>query len=115
MTRLRPEEQAKRRDEVVHYLRTMAHRQIRLATEFLEQADRLDDAERADADRGHTFRFSVALRGSTIVTGDAHHRDAEDFELIPNAVEVRAWDLPAALAIAAALPLAVWYPEGDEG
>lgn len=67
-----------------------------------------------DPDNGHTFRISVDSRGSYMVVGDEHHSDAGDFHGIPHVLEIRAWDLPAALAKAAALPLSAWHREGDE-
>ena len=111
MTKPTPTERASNRAETAAYLRSMAQRQIGLAVEFAQQAERFEDRELLDADRGHTFRITVELRGSTIVTGDEHHRDEPGFEPLPHAVEVRAWSLRDALAQATVLPLTAWYDE----
>lgn len=58
-------------------------------------------------DDGHTFRLTVSSRGSYSVVGDEHPTDALDFGT-PWAMDVRAWNLPAALAKAAEKPLDAW-------
>lgn len=65
-------------------------------------------------DDGHTFRISVAVRGSSLTVGDEHHRDAGDFEDLETSVEVRAWNLSEALVEASLLSLDHWFPEEDE-
>lgn len=62
---------------------------------------------------GHTFRITIESRGSYGVVGVSGHTDAEEFAGGARTVEVRAWDLPAALRKAAALPLATWFAEDD--
>lgn len=62
---------------------------------------------------GHTFRVSVECRGSSSVVGVEGHTDAEDFEPLPRAVEVRAWNLTDALSRAANRPLSDWFPDED--
>jgi hypothetical protein len=57
---------------------------------------------------GHTFRIRVESRMSSSVQGEEGHTDADWFDEHGTGVEVRAWDLPAALRKAAALPFAVW-------
>lgn len=62
------------------------------------------------ADDGHTFRISVETRGSFGVVGEPHHTDAEWWGA-PFVREMRAWDLPQALRVAATLPLSSWAVE----
>lgn len=61
-------------------------------------------------DQGHTFRFSLSMRGSARV-GDGPYEDAPSFHPTHKVVEVRAWNLREALEKASALPLAAWFPE----
>lgn len=56
---------------------------------------------------GHTFHIEVASRGSYAVVGEPGHTDADHFGP-PMTLDVRAWDLPAALRKAAAVPLNEW-------
>lgn len=114
MTKLTPEEWQARNERTVAYLRHMAQQQRELAIEFAQQADRWDTAPTVNADRGHTWRISVELRGSSIVKGDEHHHDAPTFKPLQRSVDVRAWSLSAAFARAAALPLSSWFDEDDE-
>jgi len=101
------------RAEIAAYLRSMAQRERELAVEFDQQAARYEDPVEVEADAGHTWRIAVELRGSSSVVGDEHHRDAPTFDRL-EVVEVRAWNLRAALAAAAALPLSAYFPEDDE-
>lgn len=57
-------------------------------------------------DDGHTFRISYQIRGSSMVVGDEHHTDAPAFSGIVTTVEVRAWDLKAALRKVLDMPFA---------
>lgn len=65
-------------------------------------------------DAGHTFRITVASRGSYRVAGDKHHHDSPSFFDPSHAVDVRAWDLRTALHMVAELPLDDWFPEGAQ-
>lgn len=65
------------------------------------------------ADEGHTFEITWRLRGSSKVTGDAHHNDS-DYWSDPIQTIVRAWDLRSALHQAAELPFSVLMGEPDE-
>lgn len=64
-------------------------------------------------DRGHTFRVGVEIRGSSRV-GDEPHRDASTFQPLSRPVEVRAWNLRAALQSAALLSLSAWSIPDEE-
>lgn len=59
-------------------------------------------------DDGHTFRLHVLSRMSSTIVGEEHHTDAPNFGRAALTLDVRAFDLPAALRKAAALPLAEW-------
>lgn len=65
-----------------------------------------------EADEGHTFEFTVRLRGSSKVTGEEHHEDAPQFDTL-EVQTVRAWSLPAAIKKLQELPLGAWFPDED--
>lgn len=68
----------------------------------------------ADPELGHTFRISVVSRGSYGIGVGGQHSDADAFDGVPWAVEVRGWSLSEALERAARLPLWAWAePAGD--
>lgn len=69
---------------------------------------------RVPADEGHRFEITFRSAGSYIVTGDEHHRDAEDWS-DAHTIVVRAWSLKSALKKAHDLPFSAWYPKEDEG
>lgn len=62
---------------------------------------------------GHTFRITVEMRSSNVVRGQRFHQDGAEFELVPNQVTVRAWNLSDALEKAAKLPLDDWFEEDE--
>lgn len=59
-------------------------------------------------DDGHLFRITVTSVMSSRVVGEPHNRDA-DWESEPMTAQVRAFSLPDALRVAAALPMGVWW------
>lgn len=61
---------------------------------------------------GHLFEISVRLRGR-YQTASGEYGDADYWHEEPMVVQVRAWDLPAALRRAAELPLNDWFPEEE--
>lgn len=64
--------------------------------------------------KGHAcgHRFQIVVRSSTHLSGPGDHVDANYYDAC-EPVEVRAHNLRDALLIAAALPLADWFPEAD--
>lgn len=66
------------------------------------------------ADQGHTFRISHESRGSHKVVGDEHYTDEPEFVGPVHTVEVRAWNLRAALHKAAELPFNVLMGEPSD-
>lgn len=82
-----------------------------------DDIERPRPADPADTpEDGHTFRIRASSRGSYAVVGEPHHDAAEFHDVEPFTLEVRAWDLPAALRRAAATPLAAWkMPAIDAG
>lgn len=67
-----------------------------------------EKTEEGPAD-GHTFRIGVDVRGSFTITGEGRHRDAGEFDSLPQYVEVRAWNLSDALRKASEIPLGEWF------
>lgn len=66
-------------------------------------------------DLGHTFRFCIAMRGSSKVVGEPHHHDHDEWHGF-KVVDIRAWSLREALSKAYALPMSAWFEEEpDEG
>ena len=69
-------------------------------------------------DHGHTFRFTWCSRGSSKVVGDLEYHDSPQFnEDLAVTVEVRAWNLKAAIEKLGRLPFPVLmgHDESDEG
>lgn len=68
---------------------------------------------------GHRFRIAVAVSGATGFHTDGkpmEYTDSDYFDVVPNIVEVRAWNLVEALKTASKVDFGVWFnpPEGEK-
>lgn len=58
---------------------------------------------------GHQFRFAVTVQGSYSIEGDSKHYDSDPNTISePFTLTVRAWSLPEACRVAAAIPFHEW-------
>jgi hypothetical protein len=63
---------------------------------------------------GHRFTITFTSQGSYAVEGVPGHTDSKLPPSEPHSVTVRAWDLRAALRLAATLPMSAWYEKEFE-
>lgn len=81
----------------------------KVVREYLARARKAELAE-VGHECGH--RFEISIRSSTHMIGPGEHTDADYFDDL-KPVTVRASCLRDALLLAAALPLADWFDEGE--
>lgn len=66
-------------------------------------------------EHGHTWRFTYSCRGSSKVVGDLEYHDSPDFwDDLAVTVEVRAWNLKAAIEKLGRLPFPVLMGHDEE-